>query len=55
MANRKKQDKTFDSVQLMRDLRRRLNEEIEGMSFEEEKQFLRSEQERAAKNSGSDE
>lgn len=42
MTDRKKKARrAFDAVQLMRDLRRQLSEETEGMSYAEEKNFIR--------------
>lgn len=38
--NRQSSDKSFDAVQLMRDLREQLSGETQGLSFEEEKAFL---------------
>lgn len=37
----KKQQKDFDSVQLMRRLRERISRETEGMSYEEERTYIR--------------
>jgi len=37
----KQQGKRVDAVQLMRDLREKLSREVEGMSFEEEKKYIR--------------
>jgi len=42
MTNRKTEaPKTFDAVQLMRDLREQLSRETEGMNYEEEKAYIR--------------
>lgn len=38
---KKPEKKKFDAVQLMRDLRARLSQETEGMSYEEEKEYIR--------------
>jgi hypothetical protein len=38
---KKPEKKKFDAVQLMRDLRERLSQETEGMSYEEEKEYIR--------------
>lgn len=35
-------EKDFDAVQLMRSLRKKLSQETEGMSFEEEKEYIRN-------------
>ena len=40
-------DKTFDSVQMMRDARERISRDIAGMSFEEEKVYIREQLQRA--------
>lgn len=37
----KKAKKEFDAVSMMREIRDRLSGQIEGMSFEEEKRFIR--------------
>jgi len=37
-----KKEKDFDAVQLMRSLREQLSHETAGMSFEEEKEYIRS-------------
>jgi hypothetical protein len=37
-----KKEKDFDAVQLMRSLREQLSQETAGMSFEEEKEHIRS-------------
>ena len=37
----KKAEKKFDAVASMREIRDRLSRQIEGMSFEEERRFLR--------------
>jgi hypothetical protein len=37
-----KKEKDFDAVQLMRSLREQLSHETAGMSFEEEKEHIRS-------------
>ena len=37
----KKTKKEFDAVSMMREIRDRLSGQIEGMSFEEEKRFIR--------------
>jgi hypothetical protein len=37
----RKTEKSFDSVKLMREIRDRLSHQIEGMSFEEQKQYIR--------------
>lgn len=36
-----KQQKEIDSVQLMRALREKISQETEGMSYEEEKEYIR--------------
>jgi len=42
MTDEKKQrEKQFDAVQLMRNLREKLSREVEGMSYEEEKEYIR--------------
>ena len=42
MTDEKKQrEKPFDAVQLMRHLREKLSREVEGMSYEEEKEYIR--------------
>lgn len=42
MTDEKKQrEKQFDAVQLMRSLREKLSQEVEGMSYEEEKEYIR--------------
>lgn len=38
---KKRMEKQFDAVQLMRDLREKLSREVEGMSYEEEKEYIR--------------
>lgn len=43
----KKPSKTIDSVRLMREARERISREITGMSFEEEKAYIRERLERA--------
>lgn len=40
MTNKKEKD--FDAVQLMRSLREQLRQETAGMSFEEEKEYIRN-------------
>lgn len=40
-SEEKQQGTRFDAVQLMRDLREKLSREVEGMSFEEEKEYIR--------------
>lgn len=37
----KKAEKKFDAVRTMREIRDRLSREIQGMTFEDEKRFLR--------------
>jgi len=37
----KKAEKEFDAVATMREIRDRLSHQIEGMTFEEEKRFIR--------------
>lgn len=37
----KKQQKDFDSVQLMRTLRRKISQETSGMGYEEERKYIR--------------
>jgi hypothetical protein len=37
----KKTEKTFDSVRLMREARERISRDIAGMTFEEEKAYIR--------------
>jgi hypothetical protein len=37
----KKTEKQFDSVQLMRDSRERISRDIAGMTFEQEKAYIR--------------
>lgn len=42
MTDEKKQEeKAFDAVQLMRKLREKLSRETEGMSYAEEKEYIR--------------
>jgi len=37
----KKNERKFDSVKLMREIRDRLSEQFKGMNFEEQKQYMR--------------
>ncbi len=37
----KKGEKRFDAVKTMREIRDRLNEQFKGMSFEEQKRYIR--------------
>jgi len=37
----KKRNKQFDSVRMMRSIRDALSKQIDGMSFEEQRQFIR--------------
>jgi len=41
MTDEKKPKKRLDAVQLMRNLREKLSREVEGMSYEEEKEYIR--------------
>jgi type II secretory pathway predicted ATPase ExeA len=43
----KKADKKFDSVQLMREARERISRDVEGMTFEQEKAYIRERLNRA--------
>jgi hypothetical protein len=43
----KKTEKKFDSVQLMRDARERISQDIAGMTFEQEKAYIRERLQRA--------
>lgn len=43
-----KQKKDFDSVRLMRSLREKISRETEGMSYEEEREYIRDRIERDA-------
>lgn len=38
---KKREEKAFDAVQLMRKLREKLSRETEGMSYAEEKEYIR--------------
>jgi hypothetical protein len=49
MTNKKEKD--FDAVQLMRSLRDELGQETEGMSFDEEKEYIRNRIKRTGKQS----
>lgn len=42
-----KREKEFDAVQHMRELRDRISRDIEGMTYEEEKAYIRERLERA--------
>jgi hypothetical protein len=41
MTDEKRPKKRLDAVQLMRNLREKLSREVEGMSYEEEKEYIR--------------
>ena len=43
-------EKKFDSVKLMREARERISRDIEGMTFEEEKAYIREQLKRAREN-----
>jgi hypothetical protein len=45
MAN--KSDKKFDSVRMMREARERISQDIQGMTFEQEKAYMRERLQRA--------
>ncbi|WP_420129926.1 hypothetical protein [Longimicrobium sp.] len=45
MAN--KSEKKFDSVRMMREARERISEDIQGMTFEQEKAYIRERLQRA--------
>lgn len=51
MAN--KSEKKFDSVRMMRDARERISEDIQGMTFEQEKAYIRERLQRARDAKGS--
>jgi type II secretory pathway predicted ATPase ExeA len=43
----KKTEKKFDSVQIMREARERISQDIAGMTFEQEKAYIRERLQRA--------